>query len=103
MHAADGVRLRAKFVGFGCLAITAFGWGLNWPATKLLLEQCPPLMARGLSGIVAGLALAGLALARGETLNAPRSEWWRLVRSATLNVTAWMGLTTVSLSWLDAG
>jgi drug/metabolite transporter (DMT)-like permease len=103
MKAVGTGQIPAKLVGFGCLAITSFGWGLNWPATKLLLQECPPLMARGIAGIVAGLALAGLALARGETLIAPRAEWWRLARSAALNVTAWMGLTTLSLVWLDAG
>jgi drug/metabolite transporter (DMT)-like permease len=97
------VRIPANFVGFGCLAITSLGWGLNWPATKLLLHVCPPLMARGMAGIVAGLALAALALVRGERLLAPRSQWWRLFRSASLNVTAWMGLTTLSLVWLNAG
>lgn len=97
------MRLSAKFVGFGCLAITSLGWGLNWPATKLLLHVCPPLMARGMAGIVAGLVLAAIALARGDSLAAPRSQWWRLARSASLNVTAWMGLTTLSLVWLKAG
>jgi drug/metabolite transporter (DMT)-like permease len=92
-----------RLAGFGLLAITAVGWGLNWPATKMLLVQCPPLTARGISGIVAGVVLAGIAVARGETLTAPRLEWCRLLRSALLNVTAWMGLTTLSLSWLDAG
>jgi drug/metabolite transporter (DMT)-like permease len=95
--------LHSKMVGFGCLMITAVGWGLNWPITKSLLVVCPPLMARGVSGVVASLALAGLALALGETLMVPRSRWWLLVRSALLNVTAWMGLTTLSLLWLDAG
>src|ERR1700760_3338282 len=92
-----------KMVGFGWLVITALGWGLNWPATKLLLTVCPPLMARGVSGVAAGLALAGLTLVLGEKLLVPRSQWWLLVRSALLNVTAWMGLTTLSLSWLGAG
>ena len=55
-----------RLIGLGCLVVTAFGWGLNWPATKFLLEQCPPLTARGIAGLVAGLALAGIALARGE-------------------------------------
>ena len=103
MKAADISPVPVKLVGFGCLAITSLGWGLNWPATKLLLQECPPLMARGVAGIVAGLARAGLALARGEAVVAPREEWWRLVRSASLNVTAWMGLTTLSLVWLNAG
>ncbi len=103
MKMSGAVQIPPKLVGFGCLTITSLGWGLNWPATKLLLQECPPLMARGIAGIVAGLALAGFALARGEPLIAPRSEWWRLARSAALNVTAWMGLTTLSLVWLNAG
>jgi drug/metabolite transporter (DMT)-like permease len=87
----------------GCLIVTAFGWGLNWPATKFLLEQCPPLTARGVAGLVAGLALAGIAAARGENLAVPPMLRTRLVVSALLNVSAWMGLTTLSLLWLNAG
>lgn len=98
----SGLR-RSKLIGFGCLLITACGWGLNWPATKLLLKQCPPLSARGVSGIVASLALGGLAYSRGEVLSVPRHLWGRLTFTAILNVSAWMGLTTVSLLWLNAG
>jgi probable blue pigment (indigoidine) exporter len=93
----------AKLIGVGCLLVTALGWGLNWPATKFLLEECPPLTARGVSGIVASLALAGLAASRGESLTVPHDRWWRLIWAALLNVSAWMGLTTVSLLWLNAG
>ncbi|MGA9011713.1 MAG: DMT family transporter [Acetobacteraceae bacterium] len=92
-----------RLIGLGCLVVTAFGWGLNWPATKFLLEQCPPLTARGIAGLVAGLALAGIALARGETLTVPPRLRLRLVASALLNVSAWMGLTTLSLLWLNEG
>jgi probable blue pigment (indigoidine) exporter len=93
----------AKVIGIGCLFVTALGWGLNWPATKFLLEQCPPLTARGMSGIVASLALAGLAASRGESLTVSHHLWGRLILAALLNVSAWMGLTTVSLLWLNAG
>ena len=93
----------SRLLGFSCLVVAAFGWGLNWPATKFLLEQCPPLTARGISGVVASLALAGVATSRGETLAVPRHLWWRLVGASLLNVSAWMGLTTISLLWLNAG
>lgn len=93
----------AKLIGIGCLFVTALGWGLNWPATKFLLEQCPPLTARGVSGIVASMALAGLAASRGESLTVPHRLWGRLILASLLNVSAWMGLTTVSLLWLNAG
>jgi hypothetical protein len=38
---------RGKWIGFLCLGVTAFGWALNWPLMKLLLQQWPPLFARG--------------------------------------------------------
>lgn len=90
-------------VGFGFLMVTAFGWGLNWAATKFLIAECPPLTARGIAGIVACLGLAAVASARGEMLSVPRGQYVRLLRAALLNVTAWMGLTTVSMLWLPAG
>ncbi len=103
MVAATAGCRQSKLVGFSCLLITAFGWGLNWPATKFLVKQCPPLSARGVSGIVASFVLAGLAYSRGEVLAVPRHLWGRLTLTALLNVSAWMGLTTVSLLWLSAG
>lgn len=102
-NAASSARRPIKLIGFGCLIVTAFGWGLNWPATKFVLVQCPPLTARGIAGIVASLALAGVARSRGEALRVPRELRWRLVLLALLNVSAWMGLTTLSLVWLNAG
>ncbi len=89
--------------GLGFLLVTAFGWGLNWPATKFLIATCPPLTARGIAGIAAGMGLAAVAAARGEELSVPRGCRVRLVQAAALNVTAWMGLTTVSMLWLRAG
>jgi probable blue pigment (indigoidine) exporter len=94
---------RTRLVGVACLMVTAFGWGLNWPATKLLLQQCPPLTARGIAGIVASLVLGRVAASRGESLAVPDGCRRRLARASVLNVTAWMGLTTLSMLWLKAG
>jgi drug/metabolite transporter (DMT)-like permease len=94
---------RARLAGLACVVFTALGWGLNWPATKFLLTQCPPLSARGLSGLVAGSVLFGIAAARGEALAVPRHLWGQVVVAALLNVSVWMGFTTASLLWLPAG
>src|ERR1700733_9330561 len=94
---------RIRLVGLTCVVFTALGWGFNWPATKFLLATCPPLSARGVSGLVAGAALLVLAASIGETLTVPHDLWGRLVVAALLNVSAWMGLTTASLLWLPAG
>src|ERR1700676_2570556 len=94
---------KARLIGLACVVFTALGWGLNWPATKFLLTACPPLSARGVSGVVASVLLFGFALSRGESLVVPRHLWGRLAAAGLLNVSAWMGLTTASLLWLPAG
>jgi drug/metabolite transporter (DMT)-like permease len=94
---------RGRMSGLAFVVFTALGWGLNWPATKFLLTTCPPLSARGVSGLVAGAVLFAIAACLGEKLAVPRALWGRLVVAALLNVSAWMGLTTASLVWLPAG
>ena len=46
-----GARARITPVGLLFLAITSVGWGLNWPVTKALLSQLPPLTLRGATGV----------------------------------------------------
>ncbi|HEX3575098.1 MAG TPA: EamA family transporter, partial [Rhodopila sp.] len=94
---------KGQLIGLACVVFTALGWGLNWPATKFLLTACPPLSARGVSGLVAGIVLFGVAASRGESLAVPRALWGRLAVVSLLNVSAWMGLTTASMLWLPAG
>jgi drug/metabolite transporter (DMT)-like permease len=88
--------------GLMFLAITSIGWGFNWPVTKYLIGELPPLTLRGGSGVVGALLLAGLALARGQSLHVPREMWGRLVLAAVLNVTGWMVLMGLALLWLPA-
>lgn len=88
--------------GLMFLAITSIGWGFNWPVTKFLIGELPPLTLRGLSGVVGALLLAALALARGQSLHVPRAMWPRLVLVAVLNVTGWMALMGLALLWLPA-
>ena len=61
-------RARITPAGLMFLAITSVGWGFNWPVTKYLIGELPPLTLRGLSGVVGALLLACLALARGQSL-----------------------------------
>jgi len=84
------------------LAITSVGWGFNWPVTKFLLGELPPLTLRGVTGVVGALLLAVLALARRQSLHVDRALWPRLVLAALLNVTGWMVLMGLALLWLPA-
>mgnify|MGYP001128855405 FL=1 len=90
-------------VGLVLLATTSLGWGLNWPVTKYLLSELPPLTMRGVTGISGSVLLALIVSARGQSLRVPRAMWFRLGLYAFLNVTCWMALMGIALLWLPAG
>ena len=95
--APASLRARITPAGLMFLAITSIGWGFNWPVTKFLIGELPPLTLRGLSGVVGALLLAVLAVARGQSLYVPRKMWGRLVLAAVLNVSGWMVLMGLAL------
>jgi drug/metabolite transporter (DMT)-like permease len=84
------------------LAVTSLGWGFNWPVTKYLVGELPPLTLRGGTGVIGAALLAGLALARGQSLKVALELWPRLILAALLNVTMWMALMGLALVFLPA-
>jgi drug/metabolite transporter (DMT)-like permease len=94
---------RDKWIGFLCLGVTAFGWALNWPLMKLLLQQWPPLFARGLAGVASSLILFSIAWGRRQSLQVPREAMPRLVFASFTNVFAWMGFGTVAMKYVPVG
>lgn len=97
-----GARAHITPAGLMFLAITSVGWGFNWPVTKYLLSELPPLILRGSTGVVGAALLAGLAVLSGQSLRVPRELWPRLVLAAVLNVACWMVLMGLALLWLPA-
>ena len=95
-------RARIAPAGLMFLAITSVGWGFNWPVTKYLLGELPPLTLRGVTGVIGAALLATLALGRGQSLHVARELWPRLMLAALLNVTGWMVLMGLALLWLPA-
>jgi drug/metabolite transporter (DMT)-like permease len=97
-----GAKAHITPAGLMFLAITSLGWGFNWPVTKYLLAELPPLTLRGGTGVVGALLLAVLAVVSGQSLKVPRPMWPRLALAAVLNVTGWMVLMGLALLWLPA-
>jgi drug/metabolite transporter (DMT)-like permease len=95
-------RARIGPAGLMFLAITSLGWGFNWPVTKYLLSELPPLTMRGGTGVIGAALLASLAVMRGQSLKVPRALWPRLMLAAVLNVMGWMVLMGLALLWLPA-
>ena len=100
---SSGARANITPAGLAFLAITSVGWGFNWPVTKYLLSEMPPLTLRGSTGVIGASLLAVLALLSGQSLRVPRKLWPRLVLAAVLNVACWMVLMGLALLWLPAG
>ena len=94
---------RDKWIGFLCLGITAFGWALNWPLMKILLQQWPPLFSRGLAGVVSAAILFSIAKARGQVLGVPREAMPRMLFASFTNVFAWMGFGTIAMKFVPVG
>lgn len=89
--------------GMVCLIVTSLGWGINWPAMKLLITEWPPMFARGTSGVAAAIIIGAIARAAGQSLHVPAGQAGRLAASAFVNVFAWMGFSSLALRWLNAG
>jgi drug/metabolite transporter (DMT)-like permease len=94
---------RKQWIGFLCLGVTASGWALNWPLMKILLQNWPPLFARGLAGVIASLILGVVVLTRGQSLQVPGEVVPRLLFASFTNVFAWMGLSTVAMKFVTVG
>lgn len=84
------------------LGITSVGWGLNFPIMKHLLTELPPLASRGVCGVVGAMALALIAVARGQTLSVPRHLWLRLLLVSLLTIGGWVAFMGLALLWLNA-
>jgi drug/metabolite transporter (DMT)-like permease len=97
-----GAKARIAPAGLLFLAITSIGWGFNWPVTKFLLGELPPLTLRGTTGVIGAGLLMLLAVLRGQDLRVRRELWPRLVLAAFLNVGCWMVLMGFALLWLPA-
>ncbi|WP_454624555.1 DMT family transporter [Bradyrhizobium cenepequi] len=94
---------RDRQIGFLCLGVTAAGWALNWPLIKLLLQQWPPLFARGLAGVCASLILGLIAFGSRQSLKIPREAVPRLLFASFTNVFAWMGFGTIAMKFVTVG
>jgi drug/metabolite transporter (DMT)-like permease len=97
-----GARPHITPAGLMFLAITSIGWGFNWPVTKYLLSELPPLTLRGTTGVIGASLLAGLAILTRQSLRVPRELWPRLGLAAFFNVGCWMVLMGLALLWLPA-
>lgn len=94
---------QSRVVGLLCLLVTSVGWGLNWPAMKLLMQEAPPLASRGAAGLTAAAVLASLAVVRRESPVVPRHLLTRFAMAATWMVNEPFGASESAALGLTLG
>lgn len=72
-------------------------WTSAFPAAKLALPDCPPLLLLTIRFVLAGLLLLGWAILRGERLPADRRIWKQLAVFALINPTLYLGLSWIGM------
>jgi drug/metabolite transporter (DMT)-like permease len=96
-------RLPSREYGVVMLIGVALGWGLNWPAMKLIVGEVPPWQFRAVTGVAGGALLFVLARLLTERLAVPRAQWLPLAAAAALNVTSWFVLIAYGVKLMASG
>jgi drug/metabolite transporter (DMT)-like permease len=81
----------------------ALGWGLNWPAMKLIVGEVPPWQFRAVTGAAGAVLLLGLARLLRQRLSVPREQWLPLAAAALFNVTSWFVLIAYGVKLMASG
>jgi len=81
----------------------ALGWGLNWPAMKIIVGEVPPWQFRAVTGVCGAVLLFGLARLLRQRLAVPRAQWLPLCAAALFNVTSWFVLIAYGVKLMASG
>lgn len=88
-----------KLLLIACLVTV---WGVNWPLTKIALNNTPPILFAGFRTLLGGLLLLFMAIPRGKSLRL-RQNWAVYGMSSLFNIILYYGLQTVGLQYMPSG
>lgn len=108
--ASDGIavtsenrRSRWPIFGLVLMALLILGWGMNWPASKITLNEITPLLQRSIALVAGGIGLLALACISGYSLRVPLREIRPLVSVTIFHITGWHVASAYGLSLMPAG
>jgi drug/metabolite transporter (DMT)-like permease len=78
------------------IVLVGFAWGLNWIATRILLQSLPPLTIRSLAVALGALVLFAAAAFKGDRLVIPRGERTKVAIAGFFNVTVFNAFSVYS-------
>ena len=88
---------------FFAYLIVCIVWGSTYLAIRVGVEHLPPFLFAGVRFLVAGIVLAAIARALGESFPVRRRDWKVLAITGVLFLTSGNGLVVWAEQYLDAG
>ena len=78
-------------------------WGTNWPVTKLIVQDVPPLWATAIRCMIASATLAPMLWIQGSFIVPRRGDLPVVFCTAILHLTAFSALIATGLKFVPAG
>jgi drug/metabolite transporter (DMT)-like permease len=88
---------------FVAYLIVCIVWGSTYLAIRVGVEHLPPFLFAGVRFLIAGVVLAVIARALGESFPTRRKDWKTLAITGVLFLTTGNGLVVWAEQYLDAG
>jgi drug/metabolite transporter (DMT)-like permease len=97
---ASGLSTRSAAV---LLAGVVLAWGTNWPVTKMIVQDVPPLWATALRCMIAAATLAPMLWAQGVFIVPKRGDLPVVFCTSILHLVAFSALVAAGLQFVPAG
>lgn len=78
-------------------------WGLLWPFMKIAVAEMSVLSFRAISSVLAAITMLIVTRIAGHSLRVPRDHWVPLIIAGLFNVGAWLYLSAVGVTMIEAG
>ena len=85
------------------LAGVVLAWGTNWPVTKVIVQDVPPLWATAIRCMIASATLAPMLWAQGAFIVPKRGDLPVVFCTSILHLTAFSALIATGLQFVPAG
>lgn len=85
------------------LCLVVLVWGVNWPVTKMIVQEISPLWSTAFRCAIAAVALGALLSARGQFIVPKRGDMPVVLSTGLLHMSACSALSAAGVQFLPAG
>ena len=87
----------------GLLALVVFAWGTNWPVTRTIVQDVPPIWATAIRCMIAAIGLAPLLWVQRDFIIPKRGDLPVVLSVSVLHMVAFSALVAAGVQFVPAG